>query len=307
VRTRVIVNPRSADGATGREWRRLGDELERAIGAFEVTFTGAPGDATRICREALRAGCRRIIAVGGDGTLSETVNGFFSHGEPVSPEAVFGFIMRGRGNDFRRSLGIAHDPEEYIRRIAGGNVREIDLGKITYLTHEGVEASRIFDNIVTLGMGGEVDRRVNESRAARLLGGTGAFLLATLTPLVRYRNRRIRLCVDDAFERELRIRLVAVANGRYAGGGMLFAPQAELDDGLFDVVVIGDLGRWETMRHLPALYSGKMAEHPEIFALRGRVITATSPEEVLIDVDGEPLGRLPVSIEVLPRALRVLC
>lgn len=304
LRTLVIINPHSANGATGRRWKTIREELRRAIGDFGERFTERTGHATDLAREGLRTGCERIVAVGGDGTNNEVVNGFFEHGRPVNPQAALGFIPRGTGGDFRRTLGIGKRLEECLPVLQAGRVRPVDVGTATFRDGAGRETHRHFINITSFGIGGLVDALVN--RSSKALGGRLSFLLATARALASYRNRHIRLRVDDTFDERLTINNVAVANGQYFGGGMWVAPKASPDDGLFDVVILGDLSRGEVIRGSRRIYRGTHLEMPKVRWLRGRRVVAESDEEVLIDMDGEQPGRLPITCELLPGALRLI-
>ncbi len=303
-RTQVIINPHSANGSTGRRWKIIREELRRAIGDFDECFTERTGHATELAREGLRAGCERIVAVGGDGTNNEVVNGFFEQGRPVNPQAALGFIPRGTGGDFRKTLGIGKRLEECLPVLQAGRVRPVDVGSATFHDGAGQQIRRHFINITSFGIGGLVDALVN--RSSKALGGRLSFLLATARALFSYRNRSIRLRVDDAFDERLTINNVAVANGQYFGGGMWVAPKASPDDGLFDVVILGDLSRGEVIRGSRRIYRGTHLEMPKVRWLRGRRVVAESDEEVLIDMDGEQPGRLPITCELLPGALRLI-
>ncbi len=302
--TLAVVNPHSANGRTGREWPRIAAALERAIGPFDHGLTEGPGHATALCREALAGGAERIISIGGDGTNNEIINGFFRDGQPLNPQARLGFIPRGTGGDLRRTLGVGLKLADCLPLLERDRTRPIDLGRCRFSGPDGQPLERLFINITSFGLGGLVDRAVNESSKA--LGGKTSFLLGTLRALWRYRNRRVRLKVDAAFDRELLINNIAVANGRFHGGGMQVAPTAAPDDGLFDVVVLGDLTKPAMLRLSRHIYKGGHLAHPKVFHLQGRRVEADSDEEVLIDMDGEQPGRLPITLDILPAALKVI-
>jgi len=305
MKIKVIVNPNSAKGETGRRWRQIQDKLTHAIGHVDVSMTTGREAATDLPRKALKEGYDRIIAAGGDGTLNEVVNGFFEGDRPVNSDATLSVLMSGTGGDFKRTLGLSSDIDEAIKALAQGSVREIDVGRLTFTGHDGEEKTRYFDNIASFGMGGEVDKRVNEMSVPNLLGGSASFLLASLRTLISYENKSVRIVVDDHFDQTLKIRLVVVANGQFGGGGMWFAPQARLDDGLFDIVILGDICRTRALRHMSKIYRGRHIGMKDVISLRGRRLDATSDEEVLLDVDGEAPGRLPATFEVLPGAIKL--
>lgn len=305
--TRVIVNPHAAGGRVGRRWPALRARLQEAIGLFDTTPTTGPMDASRLAREAARAGYRRVVAVGGDGTLSEVVDGLFPDGEPVAPRIVLGHLSHGTGGDFRRSLGLPRSDEVALGRLRAGRTRLVDVGVLRYTTTDGGRAVRAFLNIASFGLSGAVDERVNRARLPKLLGGTFAFAWASARAALSYRAPRVRICVDGGTPMDHDLAVACVCNGQYAGGGMRFAPNAALDDGLFDVIVIADAGLRRLVTGFGSIYRGRHLDHPNVTALTGRRIDATplGGEPVLLDVDGEAPGRLPASFEIRPGALRL--
>jgi diacylglycerol kinase (ATP) len=307
--TVVIVNPKSQGGAVGRRWPELAEIIGRAL-PFEEVRTSAPGDATELTRQALRGGASCVVALGGDGTVNEVVGGFFDEaGGAIAPEATFALLPYGTGGDFRRTMNIPKGLGEAAKLIAAGgrwSRRRIDLGRLQFRDHDGVTRSRTFANIASFGVSGVVDRLVNES--GKKLGGRLSFALATARAAWSYKNQRVELVFDeDAGSRvELTINTVAVANGRYFGGGMMVAPEAEVDDGRFDVVAMGDFGFGDLVRSGRRLYRGTHLTMDKVSHRRARVVEALPLDagaDVELDVDGENLGRLPARFEVLPAAL----
>lgn len=305
MKIKAIVNPNACGGKLGQEWGQIALLISQSLGDFEVSFTEKVGDATAITKESLTQGYQRIIAVGGDGTLNEVVNGFFTGRDLIQPKAVLSFLMRGTGGDFRKTLGISKDIVPAINAMSHNPIRTIDLGRMTYIDHNNEKQIRYFDNMATIGMGGEVDKRVNRAKHIKKLGGMATFLWATLQTLVLYQNKTIRLKVDEKFDETLKVRLVAVANGQFGGGGMHIAPQARLDDNLLDIVILGDIGRLRTLLKISKVYQGTHVLDPRVKIMQGKIIVAESDEEVLLDVDGEALGKLPATFEIVPAAIRI--
>lgn len=304
--TVAVVNPASAGGRTRERWPEIARAMRRAGVEFEERVTGAPGEATAAVRAALRAGAARIVAVGGDGTVNEVVNGFFDDGgAPLGPDAVLGIVPRGTGADLRRTLAIPTGVEEAVALLARGASRRIDVGRVEWGPPGAGVAPRMFLNIADCGVGGEVVARVNRSRR-KGRGGTPVFLYHSLAVLLGYRATRLRIEADGAVVEE-RVRSLVVANGRCFGGGMRIAPDARVDDGLFDVVVIGDLTRAAAVRGVPALYRGRHVGRPGVRVLRARSVEVVPLEEPapLFDLDGEQVGAAPARITCLPGALRV--
>lgn len=301
----MIVNPKSQGGRLGRRWPELAETLTRAF-PYDVEHTTAPGDATRLTRQALASGAERIVAVGGDGTINEVVNGFFDQGAPIAREACLAIVPFGTGGDFRRTVQIPTDAHAAARVIARDRRTQIDVGKLELTGHDGERMVRMFANIASFGVSGHLDRLINES--GKKLGRLGYFttgVRATLT----YANQRVQLIFDGTVTERVEVTAynVAVANGRYFGGGMMIAPDAEVDDGAFDVTVVGDLSIAQLLTGFARqVYSGAHLETRGISVRRARVVEAepVDPgERVEFDVDGEHLGRLPARFELLPRAL----
>ncbi|HEY2070101.1 MAG TPA: diacylglycerol kinase family protein [Rhizomicrobium sp.] len=309
----AVVNPRSGGGRTRRDWKAIEAGLRQIYPVLTVTPTRKRGDATEITRTALREGFGEIIAVGGDGTINETVNGFFdASGEPIAPEAVFAFVTNGTGGDFRKSFGIAPGADAGIARLKEGKIRAVDLGRVSCLSRRGEPVIRHFINIGSFGLSGAVVDSVNRARLAKLFGGSFAFAFHSLLDMLTYRNRTVRVRIDGAFDEIVTISTVAVANGQYFGGGMMVAPNAKVDDGLFDVILMGGTSRGRSMADMKQIYTGEHLNNPSVTALRGAKLVAvpvaeTGGRPVLIEVDGESAGRLPATFEILPRAFNLRC
>ena len=305
MKTAVIVNPDSRAGRTGSEWPRIAALLARRLGTVETRFTERRGHGIEIARELLEQGFDRIIAAGGDGTLNEVANGFLRDDQPVNPAAILGVLPLGTGGDFRRSLELPHKLEDTIEVLASGVPLEIDAGRASFIDREKRPVQRYFVNLLSFGMGGEV--AVRSCNILSPLGGTIAFLYATAVAFFVYERKQVRLLLDDSpVPHNFEIYNVAVGNGRFHGGGMRACPTAVLNDGIFEVTVIEYLKRWEAMRDIRVLYSENVYQHLKARHLRASRLVAESDEPVFIEIDGEPLGRLPLEITVLPRRLRVL-
>ncbi|HPO15076.1 MAG TPA: FAD-dependent oxidoreductase [Candidatus Hydrogenedentes bacterium] len=306
-RTRAVVNPHSGGDRTGARWPMIAERLNAALGPVDVVFTDGPMAAKHLTAQALKEGIEQIIAVGGDGTVNEVVNGFFENGRPINPNAVLAVLASGTGGDFRKTFGIPIDIDAQIARIAESPIRAIDIGKLTFREDAtGREGVRYFDNIASFGLSGATDRAVNQLRFARKFGGKIAFQWGAFKALLSYRNQPIRLCVDDTFDEVINTATIAICNGQFFGGGMHIAPEAAPDDGLFDIIILRDAGRLEILMKLRLVYSGRHLTDRRITFLRGRKIVATpvsSAQAVLLDVDGEAPGQLPATFEIIPRAM----
>jgi YegS/Rv2252/BmrU family lipid kinase len=296
----VIVNPRSAGGKAGRQWNALHRALTTRLGTFEVRFTERPGHGIDLARALVESGCELVVGIGGDGTINEIANGLLT----ASRSGCIGILPFGTGGDLRRTLGIPKRLEEAIEVLAAGRPLEIDVGEVSYLGGDGQTRRRYFVNLVSFGMGGEVAGRSDNFLAP--LGGRAAFLYASMIGLLSYRGRRVELSLENGDSISHSVLNIAIGNGRYHGGGMHVCPEAVLDDGELDVTVIENLGMLTLAKDLSYLYNGKIFAHPKVHHFHTRRLRATSDEVTRIEVDGEPLGSLPIEVSVVPKCLRVL-
>jgi diacylglycerol kinase (ATP) len=300
----LIVNPRSAAGRTGRHFDRIARAVRSAIGDFECAFTQSRGDGSRLAREAVASGGELVIAVGGDGTASEVVDGL-TLARPRDPDPLFGFIPRGTGGDLRRTLGLPQDLDEAARALASRRDVLCDLGRIEFVGPDGKPAVRHFVNVAGFGVSGVVSEEVN--RGLKLGSGKLSFMLASAKALLRWSDQPVRWRADEGAWVEQHVTALSVCNGRYFGGGMQVAPNARIDDGLFDVVVWKGLGFADFITKKRMLYDGTHVTLRNTEVLRARTVEAEpiGDSPVLLDVDGEQPGRLPARITILPGALRV--
>jgi diacylglycerol kinase (ATP) len=299
-----IVNPHAGHGSTGSKWPMIEALARDRVGSFTSYITTCAGDARQFAREAIASGATLIVCVGGDGTLNEVVNGIMTHKGPEGPDVLLGFVPNGTGCDFIRTVSIPGDIEKAIDLIAERPVRKIDAGRITFPNSNGHDGYYYFHNIASFGLGGEVAQRVN--RTTKAFGPFFSFIWATLISLFLYGKKKVRVVVDGEFDQEIHAWNIAVANGQYHGGGMWVAPDASIDDGLFNVTIIGDLTRPEVLMNLPKLYNGKIAEIDKVITLTGKQVEALSDQNVLLEVDGEQPGILPIVVDVVPRALNMI-
>jgi len=312
MKTFAVINPHSGGGRTGRSAKSIAQKLAEVSGPLTVAMTTGPLDAVTITRHALREGFERIVAVGGDGTINEVVNGFFQDHVAINPNAELALVTNGTGGDFRRTFDIGQTLEECLERIANGRTRPIDVGRLTFVSAEGKTGERYFANIASFGMSGDVVRRVDKAKIIKRLFGRFAFTWGSLRSLMSYKARPIRLKIDTAYDELVTISTCAVANGQYFGGGMRVAPDAAPDDGMFDVIVIGDAPKREVAATLNQIYTGQHIHNPHVKVFRAHSVIATPVEAtegapVFIEADGESPGRLPAMFEVLPKSLKFRC
>ena len=309
----VIVNPTSASGTTGESWPQLASDLSSRFGAFKNVFTKKLGDATELAFEAARKGTTFIIACGGDGTISEVANGILNSGKDVE----LGILPSGTGGDFRKTLEIPNQPLAAAEILRNGRTRKIDVGRVSFLDHQGQEVTRYFLGVASCGMSTKVIERVKSggpdwlpSNTPQWLGGRVSFGASLLQTAIRTEATRVRVTVDDSHERHLSIVNLCIANARYFGGGMKIAPQAKLTDGKFDVVSVGDLSALKIMTSAPRVYFGShlsMSEVSHITATKVVVRPSDRDANIPLEIDGELPGRLPATFQIIPRALRIRC
>jgi YegS/Rv2252/BmrU family lipid kinase len=303
----VVVNPRSANGVTGQTFGAMRATIERSLGPIEVAMTERPGHGIELAREGALAGHTLVIAVGGDGTIHEVINGLMNAKDGRTEAPQLGIIGQGTGGDFRKTLGIEHRLDRYVEAIASGRQRSLDVGRFT----GGGKSGHYFVNILSAGMGGLVDRYV--ATAPRLLGGKAAYFGASLKALINAKLGTLRCTItnDDTTEEHLlRSFMVAICNGIYFGGGMKVAPMAALDDGVFDIVALGATSKVGFALTSGSIYSGDHMSNASTVHLRARklrldLVNEDARDRFLLDVDGEPMGGLPLEIECVPKALVV--
>jgi diacylglycerol kinase (ATP) len=224
------------------------------------------------------------------------------NGIAARDDVELAIIARGSGSDLVRTFDIPHDLEGAVAVAVEGDVREIDLGLVTYRSWAGADEQGYFANHASAGISGAIAKRTNEG--SKVLGGRMSYYWSTLAVYLRWQVDVMRVAVDDA-RREGRMIDVLVANGRFLAGGMQMLPEAEPDDGLLDALLIGDVTKRDLAFTLPKTYRGKHLPHPRLEVLRGRVVTVDADEPLPIELDGEQPGTTPARFEVVPRALRL--
>lgn len=302
----AIVNPTSGAGKAGKTWTTIQAALERELGLITVVETRQKLDAVVLTRQALQSGAETVIAVGGDGTLNEVVNGFFKGGDRVRPSAKLAVLLRGTGSDFVKTCTLPETIEELTQAIKKGNSAPCDVVRATLQPIAGEASERYFINVADVGIGGPVVDLVNKS--SKRLGGKISFLLAGVQATLQSKNFRMNVKLDGEILCEQRPHyFVAIANGRYFGGGIYIAPKARLNDGLFDVVLAGDFSLLEKIsRLLPRLYTGKIGQLKKVRMLRGQRLHVSADPPLLIEADGELIGQTDVLFEMLPSAIQVV-
>lgn len=303
-KTFIVVNPHSANGRTGKRWPSIAAAARNAIGTFDFALTTRPMEAPELTREAIARGYEMIVSVGGDGNNNEIINGFFDNDKPINPAAVFAVIPGGTGGDLARVLKVRNlSPQKIAETLKGREAARSDAGRIVLTDHSGKPATRYFINIASLGIGGEVDAIVN--RSSKALGGKLSFMIGSLRGFLTYKNKRVKFRVDDGPEKETRVFLIAAALGQYFGGGMHVAPLSMHNDGLLDVMVLGDFSFADTLKLQGKIYKGQHLGMEKVERIVGKKLIAVSDEKVYLDIDGEQPGTLPATFEVMAGAVRL--
>jgi diacylglycerol kinase (ATP) len=294
--TVFLVNPASANGKTGKRWSEIARAAHAAGLRGEAIFSERPGQLGDLAREAADEGASLLVVVGGDGTVHEVVNGI------AGREGIeLALIPCGTGWDFARTHEVPKRLDGALRIAKDGQARPFDLGRATYRA-DGSEQTAWFANMASVGMSGAVAAKANSTTKA--LGAKTSYLYALGTVFARWKNVELRVRVDEE-ERNGLMEDTIVAVGRYLAGGMMITPDAEPDDELFDVLLIGDLTKTELVRVMPKIYRGTHLPHPKGEVIRGRTVSIEADDPLPIQLDGEQPGTTPVRFEIAPAAIRL--
>ncbi len=303
--TLVIGNPKGGGGRA--KW--LGARLEALLAEYaphaKLVWTQKPGEATELARQGLKDGFQLIASGGGDGTLNEVINGFFEDGKLVRSDAILGILPLGTGSDFSRSFGWSPYLKPAVMRLAGRKTTPCDVGTLTCQSAGGVPISRYFLNIADVGIVPEIMNRVNPF--PKFLGARISYIQGIIRAFTGFHRRYVDLTIDDCHKGSLAITNIFIANGQASGGGFRSCPEAKIDDGLFDLLLVGNVGLGTVLRALPGMTRGKLPDHPELKYFRGRriEIAESIPGHVAVEADGETLGFLPAKFEVLKHKIRI--
>jgi len=306
MRTCAIVNPAARQGRVERLWPNLLPHLRDAATELTVHKTTGPGDATRLTRSAIAEGYNRLVAVGGDGTLHEVVNGYFDpDGTAIHPAPPLVPLPCGTGTDFNRALD-GRTGLDAVAYLHSDRVRPIDLLRVDYTDLDGNRAHRYAINIASVGLSSDVVRSVNRG-GLHLPGPRLRYLGAIFRALASHHPFRVDLTLDGTDLGERLVRVVAVANGHTFGAGVKIAPNAAIDDGLLDVTILENVPVLRLLRRVPHFYDGRHLSLDGVTTHRGQHLTICPADDALVwlEADGELLGQLPVTVEVVPNAIQI--
>lgn len=298
-----VINPAAGHGRAARVWDAVKEQALRLVPGSRAVFTDRAGQAGELALAAALEGAERVIAVGGDGTFCEALQGVMAAPERERGRLVMGAIPAGSGCDLARHLRCPADRDGIIGMLARSRARAIDVGRLSYTRADGSPGEKYFINIAAFGLAGDVAHHIK--RMGKPLGGTVSYAVSSLWSILTARARHLRLKADG---RDIsgRYHLGVLANTSSMGGGMLVAPGAKDDDGLMDLVLVSDMGRPALVRKFPLLYRGAHLGTPGVSLVSLRRLEADSDETVWLNIDGEAEGRLPAVFETLPGAVKVI-
>ncbi len=299
----VIVNPNAGRRRGKKDWGKISSLLDQAGLTYKAVFTLSPRHAIEIAVSHIEEGFKKIIVVGGDGTMNEVVNGIFMQKRYPTPEISLGMITVGTGNDWGRMFGIPRDYEQAISTIKMNNGFIQDAGVVKYYSGSN-EYRRYFVNIAGIGFDALVVSKTNKLKEAGK-GGSWAYLKSILTSLLKYRHTQTTIKIDST---EIRNNIFNISIGicKYNGGGMMALPDAVPDDGLFDITVINKIKKHDVILNIKRLYNGTINKHPMVETYRGKSIYIDSKPLIHLETDGESLGHSPFTFNIIPGSIKVL-
>ncbi|MEJ2738869.1 MAG: diacylglycerol kinase family lipid kinase [Dehalococcoidia bacterium] len=297
---KLIVNPTAGAGKTARYLPHILELMGSISLDFDYQLTESPGHAVEIAQLAVNDGYQVVISVGGDGTINEVVNGLYSSGNINN--ISLGIISTGTGADYIRTLGIPRPYHEAYKRFIDPVIVKADLGLVECVCN-GQSSSRVFVNFAGLGFDAEIVRATTQT--FKMLGDRPSYLMGLFSTLTLYKNRSVNLEIDGE-SADRKICTVMMSNGKYGGGGMLTAPNADPYDGLFDVVIIGDLSKPDLLWSLPMIYKGTHLSHPKVSVRRAKDVKINTEKKMSVQADGDLIGETPAQFKILPGILNVI-
>lgn len=300
----AIVNPASAAKSTGKLWPDIYKKFIDNNINMDYVYTQYPEHATDLSKKAILDGYQIILSVGGDGTLNEIINGFFINGKLINKEVRLLILSMGTGCDFIKTLGLSKLPEDVITVLKRGVQKKCDIGMCKFTKYDGSIGERYFINVSDVGLGGNTTFRVN--KASKILKGFLSFLIGALISILFYRNKLFEINLDNSITIKEKLNSVFICNGKYFGGGMKIAPDALIDDKLFNVYILGDLTKIELFYNFPLIYKGEHIKNPKIKEYKAKYIKVSCKEDALIEIDGEQPGKAQAEFFMLEDYINIL-
>jgi len=297
-----LINPNAGNEGGEREWPKIEQLIKQYDLQYEYVFTEAVGHAQKIIGEKIIEGYRKIVVVGGDGTLNETINGIFTQTAVPTNELYIGLMQMGTGNDWARYYGFDKDYENSIQRLLHGKICRQDVGTISYLTNEGTK-SRYFINIAGLCFDSVVVKATNlmKERGRRT---KSAYLISLLRSLIKYRPWKLKITINDKIL-EGKFLSISIGNGKFSGGGMIQTPDAVINDGYLDVTIYENMPKLKIILNIKKLYNGKILEIKGVKSYRAKSFKIESDQKIFAETDGEIIGSTPYEISIIPDSVNV--
>jgi diacylglycerol kinase (ATP) len=296
----LIVNPMAGAGKTVKLLPLIKDVLNSYRLDYDCKITEAPGHAVVLAQDAVKNGYKIVVSVGGDGTINEIVNGI-NNANGLNSTSL-GIISTGTGADYIRTVGIPRYYVDACKKFSKHVIKRVDIGLVEY-GKNNTKSSRLFVNFAGLGFDAEIVKRTTIKYKS--LGKVSAYLLALFTTLASYKNKDVTIQINSE-KHSYRICTVIMGNGKYGGGGMMTTPGASVQDGLFDVLIVGDLSKFDLLKSLPTIYNGTHLTHPKVILKQAVAIEVHSQQDMPIQADGEIVGETPAMFSILPSALNLI-
>ena len=305
MKTAVIVNPAAGGGRGKGRWSDVHERFLSVLGDFDLLYTGSIGHGVDLAREALINGAERLIAVGGDGTWHEIVEGCVGLDPAIRGDVALGFFPTGSGCDFARHMNFPKDADALLAMLNAGNTKLVDVVRASFDTAAGRRTVHM-TNMAAFGLGGDVAHLL--ARTGKPFGGRATYFLATAGILAATKPKKYEIILDGNILEETELYSAILANTSSTGGGMLIAPDADNRDGLFELITFGAMPAWELIKKLPLLYSGRHLTQPGVTLRQGKTmrVRVLSGETAWLNIDGEAAGSLPAEFEILPKAVPVI-
>lgn len=299
----IIRNPQACSGKGGKQWPRIKSALKNAQISFSAYETSRPNHAFEIARDLVRTGSTHLIAVGGDGTVNEIVNGIFSQSDSNPANVVLTQIPIGTGNDWRRTMQIPIKLEACIAMLNDFKEIKQDIGLVTW-EQNGKSSKRYFANIAGMGFQAMAGQKANEQKAAGQ-GGIMGYVSALISTLRLYQSLDAEIIVDGKQVLDSKMFSLAVGICKYNGGGMMPCPDAIFNDGQLDFTLIRHLSKAAVIANIPRLFSGKFVKHDAVSQYRCKQIEIKTSNDNLLETDGELIGQGNVKFSIMEKALRI--
>lgn len=304
-KTYFLVNPKSGGGSVGKNWESISEKIRKSIGSFESVFTSGKGEGSLLAKQLVEKSAGTIVIIGGDGTVSEVVDGVMKSEQ--SGNVKLAVLNLGTGGDFSKTLGVPGDIELALEKLKSQKTTKVDVGLVEYDDEKSKSPNqRYFINITGCGMAGAVVRSVNKS--SKRFGGF-SYYLGSMANVLSYKNKSIEFRLDDGEWIFRKITTLAICNGQYFGGGMRVSPRSELGDGYFDITILNDWNLFHKAYYSKNFYNGTILNSPNVESFRCKKVEIRPLEghdPAIIDCDGEDIGVVPMTVTVVPHAVEFI-